>query len=116
MDKELLANRIIDYCKRQGKGHTVVCEEAGVGKDLIRNIRLGKKTELWRVADLAAHLGITTSDLIGDARASPTTSDLDGAAAALNDAGRKALLEYAAFLATKDEYKKYAQTDLGKEA
>lgn len=116
MDKELLIENIIKYCEAANIPQTRAFAEAGVGKDFIVNIRRSTTTSVAKVAALAAHLGVTTSDLVGDARASPAASELDEAAADLNDAGRKALLEYAAFLATKDEYKKYAQTGLGKEA
>lgn len=116
MDSDLLVQNIKKCCADANLPPTKACQEAGVGKSFISNIKNGQTPSVAKVAELAAYLGVTTSDLVGDARASPAVSELDIAAANLNEAGLKVLIDYAAFLATKDEYKKYAQTDLGKEA
>ncbi len=68
MDKEILVQNIIKYCVEREMAPTAACMAAGVGKDFISDIRRGRTPSVAKVADLAAYLGVTTSDLVGDAR------------------------------------------------
>ena len=68
MDRELLIQNIIKHCVERGEAPTNACINAGVGKNLISHIREGRVPSVAKISDLAAYLGVTTSDLIGDAR------------------------------------------------
>ncbi len=68
MDNETLIKNIIHYSVEKGEYPTRACEAAGVGKSFISNIKRGQTPSVAKVADLAAYLGVTTSDLVGDAR------------------------------------------------
>lgn len=68
MDKDLLIQNVIRYCTDANVLPTKACIEAGVGKSFISDVRRGKVPSVAKVADLAAYLGVTTSDLVGDAR------------------------------------------------
>lgn len=68
MDRQTLILNIIKRCEEIGEPPTAACTAAGVGKDFIGNLRKGQWPSVAKVADLAAYLGVTTSDLVGDAR------------------------------------------------
>lgn len=68
MDKEILIRNIIHYSVEKGEYPTRACEAAGVGKNLISNMQRGQTPSIAKIVDLAAYLGVTTSDLVGDAR------------------------------------------------
>lgn len=71
MDKETLVLNIVKYCADRGEAPTKVCAAAGVGKDFLAHLRRGSSPSVEKVADLAAYLGVTTSDLVGDAKKEP---------------------------------------------
>lgn len=77
MDREFLIINIIKYCTARNQSPTKVCVEAGVGKDFIVNLRRGRIPSVEKVADLAAYLGVTTSDLVGDAKKEPADEKVD---------------------------------------
>ena len=64
------------------------------------------------VADLAAHLGVTTSDLVGDARTPAELAPLADAWAELNEEGRERLIAYAEDLVAGGRYIKNNQSQL----
>ena len=68
MDRELLLQNIIRYCTKANVFPTQACVEANVGKDFVSDIKRGRMPSVAKVAALAAYLGVTTSDLVGDAR------------------------------------------------
>ena len=116
MNKDLLVSNIINQCERVGTKPTPACIEAGVGKDLIQNIRLGKKTELWRIADLAAYLGCSTSDLVGDAASSELllselTLRLGEVWERLDETDRAQLVGFARGLAAAEKYTQTTRSD-----
>lgn len=110
MNKDLLITNIIRQCGRVGIKPTRACSEAGVGKDLLGNIRLGKKTELWRIVDLAAFLGCSTSDLVGDA-AQAQPSELASLWESFDDLDRGQLVGFARGLATAEKYTQASRPD-----
>jgi len=61
----LVAN--IEYlCNARGVSVTVACKDSGAGKDFISNIKKGSKPSAEKVQMLAAYLGVSTSDLLGE--------------------------------------------------
>ncbi len=67
MDRALFVENIKKYCARNGIKPTVACRESGVGTSFINNIESrGQIPSVERVQQLAAYLGVTTSDLLGE--------------------------------------------------
>ena len=68
MDKEKFVQNIKKYCAIKGIRPTVACRESGVGTSFINNIEgRGQTPSVEKVQQLAAYLGVTTSDLLGEA-------------------------------------------------
>lgn len=111
MDKELLVENILRRCNECGIKTTIACHAAGVGKSFVSNIKAGQTPSVAKVADLAAFLGVSTSDLVGDVRALP--APLLAAWDALNDEGREKLIDYADDLVAGGRYIKKHPADLG---
>ena len=78
MDKEIFILNITNACKKHGEPVTVAFDKAGVGKNLLANIRRGSMPSVEKVADLAAYLGVSSSELIGDSDVPQQPSILDG--------------------------------------
>ena len=114
MDKDALIENILRCCSAAGIKPTIACTEAGVGKSFVSHIRDGQTPSVAKVADLAAFLGVSTSDLVGDVRALP--APLLAAWDALNEEGREKLIDYAEDLAASGRYIKKHPADLGQEA
>lgn len=110
MDKESLLKNIEIACAAKGTKPTPACIAAGVGKDMVTNIRNGKMPSVAKVADLAAYLGVSTSELVGDVR--ELSPELLQAWAQLNDEGRQRLLDYAEDLAASGRYIKNRPPEL----
>ena len=66
MDKDLLVQNIIRCCLLKGEPPTVASVNAGLGKDFLSDIKRGRTPSVAKVAALAAYLGVSTSDLVGD--------------------------------------------------
>ncbi len=54
------------YCKLRDVKPTVACRESGVGTSFINNIEKGSAPSVEKVQKLAAYLGVTTSELLGE--------------------------------------------------
>ena len=67
MDAAKIIENIQDVCERRGLKTTNACSESGAGKDLIANLRKGVIPSVEKIAQLAAYLGVTTSELLGEA-------------------------------------------------
>lgn len=111
MDRELLLNNILSACKARNEDHTKACVAAGVGISLVAHLKQGQTPSVSKVADLAAYLGVTTSDLVGDKveqlpELPPDLAALAAALRELNAEGRERLLEYADDLVQTGKYKK----------
>ena len=106
MNKELLIMNIRRYCEARGEKTTVACTAAGVGKNFVSNMSRGQTPSVAAVADLAAYLGASTSDLIGDARQPEEAPELLACWAELNEEGREALLHVAQGFVYSGIYKK----------
>ena len=67
MDKEKFVQNIKKYCAIKGIRPTAACRESGVGTSFINNIEgRGQTPSVETVQQLAAYLGVTTSDLLGE--------------------------------------------------
>ena len=75
MDLEILRLNIIKYCKIAKTTPTKAGIESGAGKDFVANLLKGRVPSVEKVALFAAHLGVTTSELLGEKI--PPVSDLD---------------------------------------
>ena len=113
MDKELMIFNIKKYCEAKNIKPTIACTAAGVGRSFVSNIARGQTPSVASVADLAAFLNVSVSDLVGDAKTPADLAPLADAWAELNDEGRARLTEYAEDLVNGGRYKKH---HLSKEA
>lgn len=80
MDAEIFVQNIKKYCKERGIKPTPACIKSGVGKSFISNIEKGQIPSVEKVSMLAAYLGVTTSELLGEQQSGPTTVADDEAA------------------------------------
>lgn len=115
MNNDLLVFNVRKHCAAAGKKPTAACIAAGVGKSFISDVCRGKTPGIDKVADLAAFLGVTTSDLVGDAATPTELRPLAEAWAELNDEGRERLISYAEDLVAGGRYKKHDPNKLGQE-
>lgn len=104
MDKELLIFNIQKCCQARDIKPTPACIAAGVGHSFLTDIKRDKMPSVAKVADLAAFLGVSTSDLVGDAATPAELAPLADAWAELNDEGRARLVEYAEDLVRGGRY------------
>lgn len=112
MNKELMISNILKFCAAHNVKPTVACTEAGVGKNFVTNMKRGQTPSVASVADLAAYLGVSASDLIGDAKTPAELAPLAAAWAELNEEGRERLVVYAEDLVSSGRYIKKAAPDL----
>ena len=112
MNKELLIMNIRRYCEARGEKPTVACTAAGVGKNFVSNMTRGQTPSVASVADLAAYLGVSSSDLIGDAKTPVDLAPLADAWADLNEEGRERLVQYAEDLVASGRYIKNSPAEL----
>jgi len=75
MDADLLIKNILQLCIRRGVYPTKACEECGVGKSFISTVRKGSVPSVAKIQRLAAYLGVTTSELLGEKENSFDLSD-----------------------------------------
>lgn len=104
MDKELLVFNIRKFCAARNLKPTIACTAAGVGRSFVSDIARGRIPSVASVSDLAAFLGVSTSDLVGDAKTPADLAPLAEAWAELNDEGRARLIEYAEDLVAGGRY------------
>ena len=113
MDKNLLISNIRKYCEAKGMKPTPACDAAGVGHSFLTDIKRDKMPSVEKVATLAAYLGVSTSDLVGDAKTPADLAPLADAWSELNDEGRERLVSYAEDLVAGG---RYIKNHLSKEA
>lgn len=112
MDKEVLIGNIFKYAAENKESASHACIVAGCGKSFISDLRRGQTPSVAKVADLAAHLGVSTSDLVGDAATPADLAPLADAWADLNDEGRERLIQYAEDLVAGGRYIKNHQSKM----
>lgn len=66
MDREFFVQNIKLLCKSKRVYPTVACRESGVGTSFITDITRGKTPSVAKVQMLAAYLGVSTSELLGE--------------------------------------------------
>ena len=68
MDREVFVQNIKNYCALRGVKPTVACRESGAGPNLISQLmNRGSIPSVEKVQLLAQYLGVTTSELLGEA-------------------------------------------------
>lgn len=68
MDKALFVENVKKYCAVRGVKPTVACRESGAGRSLLTNLEQnGSLPSVEKVQLLAQYLGVTTSELLGEA-------------------------------------------------
>ena len=118
MDKDLLILNIERFAGAIGESPSRACILSGAGKSFISDVRKGKVPSVAKIAELAAHLGVSTSDLVGDKRpgADEEEARLLGLFDELNEEGRERLLDYAEDLTASGRYTKAHSDRMGAEA
>lgn len=104
MDKVILVINIRKLCAAKNLKPTIACTAAGVGRSLLSDIERGKTPSVAKVADLAAYLGVSTSDLVGDTKTPAELAPLAAAWSELNEEGRDRLIAYAEDLTASGRY------------
>lgn len=75
MNVKLVVENIQRFCKERGTNPTVAGRESGAGRDLVSNMkRKGTQPSIEKIRLLADYLGVTTSELLGEAK-KPTVQD-----------------------------------------
>ena len=115
MDKDLLIQNVIKYCTAANVLPTKACIEAGVGKSFMSSVRSGKIPSVAKVADLAAYLGVATSDLVGDAQMSSEDAELLRLFHEINPEGQEKTLSYMNDLISSGNYIKNYPNQLDSE-
>ena len=113
MDKELLIANIAKFARAKNVSSSAACIGAGLSKNYVSELKRGKTPSVASVSDLAAHLGVSTSDLVGDAQTPAELAPLAAAWAELNEEGRERLVAYAEDLCASG---RYIKNRLSKEA
>lgn len=68
MNKEIFVQNIKRQCSLRGVKPTIACRDSGAGADMINQIeRRGSVPSVERVQRLAQYLGVTVSELLGEA-------------------------------------------------
>ena len=86
MDAEKFVQNVKNICIMREVPPTIACRESGAGKNLLSEVARGIVPSVNKVQALAQYLGVTTSELLGEA---PSPADILGA----RDAIRQALPE-----------------------
>lgn len=115
MDKDLLLKNVEYYCKSKKVKPTPACVEAGVGRNFLIDIKRNRIPSVAKVAALAAYLGVSTSELVGDARDPPESTAISELFEQLNEEGQEILLDYAEHLVATKKYTKRGQGQVDSE-
>ena len=76
MDANVFVQNVKKYCAIKGVAPTVACRESGAGKSLMSQVAQGIVPSVAKVQLLAQYLGVTTSELLGEAqKSSPSKTD-----------------------------------------
>lgn len=75
MDSLEFVQNVKKYCNLRGVKPTVACRESGVGTSFINNIEKGSAPSVEKVQMLAAYLGVTTSELLGEEKGPAPVSE-----------------------------------------
>lgn len=106
MDTSLFVQNVKKYCELKGVAPTIACKESGAGKDLLPNVKKGQTPSVAKVQLLAQYLGVTTSDLLGEAQKSSPPSEEDRLPPiwySLSEEQKRATVDYMNYLASRRE-------------
>lgn len=76
MDKAAFVQKVKMLCLLKGVKPTNACKDSGVGTSFINDVERGRIPSVERVQMLAAYLGVTTSELLGEEIEPDTKPDL----------------------------------------
>ena len=113
MDRETLIFNITKFAAAKDESPSGACLASGLSKNFVSEIKRGRMPSVASIFALAAHLGVSVSDLVGDAKTPADLAPLADAWAQLNDEGRARLVEYAEDLVAGG---RYIKNRLSKEA
>lgn len=113
MDINTLIINITRFAAAKGESPSGACIAAGINKNFVSELKRNRMPSVLTVATLAAHLGVSTSDLVGDAQTPADLAPLAEAWAELNEEGRERLIAYAEDLVASG---RYIKNHLSKEA
>lgn len=123
MDKDVFVQNVKFLCLQRDIKPTNACKESGVGGSFISDIERGRTPSVAKVQQLAAYLGTTTSELLGethprDSESALTQEDRTLLACfhALNEEGRERLMETADDMVRSGKYIKIDSDEMGKKA
>lgn len=68
MNIDFFVQNVKQLCEERGISPTAACKESGVGTSFIPDIKRGRIPSIDKFEKLALYLGVTISQLIGDAR------------------------------------------------
>ena len=72
MNTEIIVENVKYYCLKKGVKPTIACEESGAGKNMLSQIKKGIMPSIEKIANLAAYLDVTVSDILGDQKLPPS--------------------------------------------
>ena len=118
MDKEKFVQNIKKYCAVKGVKPTTACRESGVGTSFINNIESrGQTPSVEKVQQLAAYLGATTSELLGEEgphEEGPAQPYLVMRYNSLPPASQDKLMTFLEYLVAEESKKNVSESDTGK--
>ena len=124
MDVDKVVQNIQRICRERGTTPTVAARESGAGKSLVTQMkRQGIIPSVEKMSMLAAYLGVTTSELLGEGK-EPTPEDRAGPMDSmrstllrnfdrLNQEGRERLVETSDDMVSSGKYIKSDPDGLG---
>lgn len=112
MNNETLIYNIQKCCEARNIKPTPAAIAAGIGRTFFADLNRGKTPSVAKVADLAAYLDVSVSDLVGDAKFPAELAPLAEAWAELNEEGRERLIQYAEDLVAGGRYIKNHQSEM----
>ena len=117
MDNNVFVQNIKRLCVARGIKPTIACRESGAGPNLINQLLRGTVPSIERVQSLAAYLGVTTSELLGeeDPRAEgPAQPYLVMRYNALSPENQEKVMAFIEFLVVQEDKKNVSESDTEK--
>jgi len=71
VDRDFFVQNVKSLCSERKLTQTEACKASGVGASFISDIKRGQTPSVEKVQMLAAYLGVTTSELLGETPAQP---------------------------------------------
>ena len=106
MNADAFVQNVKFYCEKKGVAPTVACRDSGAGKSLMSQVAQGIVPSVAKVQLLAQYLGVTTSDLLGEAQKSSPPSEEDRLPPiwySLSEEQKRATVDYMNYLASRRE-------------